>query len=126
MSLDPKVKEMSLAWNSGNYHNMQEIAFVLQGASGTLGAEKLSDVCDRLSQSLKINEGKMINKFYGNFLVECRDLKFTISKITGMSICLGEIDELFIEFSNKTQPGRSGIIIDDQGTDKGECGCRVF
>ena len=92
----------------------------------TLGAEKLSDVCDRLSQSLKINEGKMINKFYGNFLVECRDLKFTISKITGMSICLGEIDELFIEFSNKTQPGRSGIIIDDQGTDKGECGCRVF
>jgi cupin superfamily acireductone dioxygenase involved in methionine salvage len=34
MSLDPKVKEMSQAWNASNYHNMQEIAFVLQGASG--------------------------------------------------------------------------------------------
>jgi len=34
-----------------------------------------------------------INKAYGQFLIDARDLKLTISKISGMSIYMGEIDE---------------------------------
>jgi len=69
----------------------------------------------------------MINKTYGEFLTESRELKFTISKLTGNSVYLGEIDEMFIEYNNKTQPGRSGIIVDGQEANQGlECNCKCF
>ena len=125
MTLDPKILEMNANWKSSNYPQMERICFDLKGATGTLAADKLNSICQQQGDICKVGEPQAVDTIYGLFQQESRELKFAINKATGLDIHLGEIDEIFREFSKRTQMGKSNIQA-ETGQEPPVCDCQVF